>query len=228
MMKKLLSGFSLLFFFISCEREYDGTTRYVFDTQVLDKNNQPLANIPVQLYFNSYYSFFGNQDDGNVFMTTKTDSNGNVRLVFPFPTQNSNAVGIIEIGESTNYNSDNNNFTFINFQPSNFTNFYLRETPVTLFSKNELVNFQTIVNNTTINKSVSNIEIEGSQFIPFKDFLANNQNNYYQNFAKLEKNQTIILKYTVTDYQFNPATTEVISVSIDVLETDLNYTITIN
>jgi hypothetical protein len=149
-------------------------------------------------------------------------------LVFPFPTQNSNAVGIIEIGESTNYNSDNNNFTFINFQPSNFTNFYLRETPVTLFSKNELVNFQTIVNNTTINKSVSNIEIEGSQFIPFKDFLANNQNNYYQNFAKLEKNQTIILKYTVTDYQFNPATTEVISVSIDVLETDLNYTITIN
>ena len=76
-MKKLLLAFTFLMFF-SCQIQYDGESKYIVKTKIVDIDGNPIANIPV----NVRVSVLGLSDE---ICFSHSDLNGTALMMFPPP-----------------------------------------------------------------------------------------------------------------------------------------------
>ena len=79
-MKKII--YLSLLVLCSCSIQYDAETRLLFETIVVDSNDNPLKDINLEVYVSSG-SGLGSSSE--TISLGKTDENGKIRLVFPSP-----------------------------------------------------------------------------------------------------------------------------------------------
>lgn len=216
----------LLFFslFYSCEIQYDGDTKLVIKGKISDRNNIPLANKSINVYVSresmSIPFVFYIPSESNYIGKATTDSNGNYTIVIPKPTN------FTEIIVETNDNSnDLNPKQFRNIQLSNFINYQYLVPNTKLYQKSSLTNLNVFLNNINPNIELLNIEYLGN--IPNEMEMINPFVNTYGNFTlnlNVEKNQTIILKYTIKDHSNNTISVLQQNVTID-NSNSINYTL---
>lgn len=221
----LLILFSSLY--IKCTVPYDGESRYVFNTTILDKNNNPIPYLKVSasFYKGDYYDNLTNFINFNEFdkiIESTTDINGNISLVFPFASDRENLS--IKFGDS-NYPD----YEIINIKKNNFVNYKLSELPFIIYRFNEATSLFVNVTNTTQTKYVSKMELIGQQRETIKIYntqQANNQispiiNTYFNPIM----NQNVILKYEVTTIVNNQTSIEIVEELITIQENQLSYEI---
>ena len=108
----------------------------------------------------------------------------------------------------------------------NFENYKLDLDKITLYKRESITTLKLILNQTSTNKQLKDIEIEGKQANSYIDLnpLQNNS-DYLNTYYSVVKNQTILLKYTIIDHS-NVATPTAHSISIPIINDAVTYTIT--
>ncbi|WP_418264236.1 hypothetical protein [Flavobacterium faecale] len=212
-MKQIVLAFCILL--CSCEIQYDGETKLVVTGKILDENGSPIQNknIGVLIY------------GGGTFMPSDkisygfSDSMGYFTLIFPAPKGDYNIMTVI--------NEDDNVFQdkHISSKIKNFNNYKLDLNAITLFRKESITSLRLILNNTTTKKGITSIEIEGK--VPEFDVDLNlNPDNlgYFNTYYNVIKNQTVSLKYTVSDFSTSPSSMSY-TISIPINSEAVTYTI---
>ena len=211
-MKKILYLIIPLFF-ISCEIQYDGGTKLVVDTKLVDRNGNPIANKNIKIFVR----------EGTVDLisegTTKMD--GTLLLIFPQPRTAS-----INIEIETN----NDNFqykNFFNLKPTNFTDYKFDLNPLVLYKNDEITQFLVTLNQTSVNKEIRNLRIEGLLVTENEYFNDDNDIIYpLQTSFMIATNQNLVLKYEIKDFSNSGMITSYstnFSVSNDAINYTLNY-----
>ena len=223
----LLILFSSLY--IKCTVPYDGESRYVFNTTILDKNNNPIPYFKVSAnfyngdYFDTLTNFINFNEFDKVIEST-TDINGNISLVFPFASDRENLS--IKIGDTTYPD-----FEIINIQKINFVNYKLTELPFILYRFNEATLLLVNVLNTTQIKYVSKMELIGKQRETIKNYNAQQISSQISPIINSNYNpiinQNIILRYEITTVVNNQASVEIVEESITIQENQVLYEITL-
>lgn len=200
----------------SCGIEYDGGTKIVVKGKITTSDNLPLENQEVNLYVSrddAYIPFlYYSPSETNYIGKTLTNRNGEYTIVIPKPTNN-----FSEIIVETNSNSNNlNRKQFRNIQNSNFTNFELILPNSILFNKSDLAILSIEPNNVNPENELKKIELIGilPNEIEFINPLENEE--YFFDYNRLvKKNQTIVLRYTVFNYNTNATTIQDENIVID-------------
>lgn len=207
-----------------CDIQYDGNTKLVVKGSVVDKNNNPITNKAIKLYVSRNGGqipfLFYIPSETNYIGKATTDSNGSYVMVIPQPTNFSEI--IIETNEDSN---QLNGKQFRNINLSNFTNFQYVAPISKLYSKSDLANLTVTLNN--INTTTELLKLEYIGNIPNEIELINPLEEDYPNFIqnlKVEKNQTVILKYKTINYLTNTTSTNQVNITIDNSNT-VNYTL---
>lgn len=233
-MKKALSFLIIVFLFANCTVPYDGETRYIFETIVVDSNNNPIANLKCNAVF---YNLYSNENRGiinpiegaDLIVSSVSDANGKVRLIFPFSESKERLK--IEIGNDDN-SFPQNLFEFINMRESDFNDFKRTEPTVMLFKENELVGLQILVSNSNSNNYISKMEFTGKKRETVKNFQPT-PNEFdplpiTNSFYDVVKDQVATLKYEVTTLSTSgQATFAIIEVPITVLSENIIYEISL-
>ncbi|MBF4471277.1 carboxypeptidase-like regulatory domain-containing protein [Flavobacterium sp. HJJ] len=220
-MKQILLFFCLFIFLTSCEIQYDGETKIVVTGKIVDENGIPIPEkkIDITIYGDGTYAPSDLVSYGN------TDQNGSFTLIFPAPKGDYNFS--IAINNLINESSEFQSKEFF-AKRNNFENYKLDLNKITLYKTKSITYLKLILNNTSKNKQIKDIQIEGKQTDSYIDLNPepNNPNYYYPNtnFTVI-KNQNIILKYTIIDYS-NSAVTTPYSITIPVNNDAVTYTIT--
>lgn len=209
----------------SCSIEYDGGTKIVVKGKIINSNNIPIENQEVNLFVSRNDAFipflFYVPSETNYIGKATTNSNGDFTLVIPKPTNN-----FSEIIVETNSNFNNlNRKQFRNIQNSNFINFELNLPTSVLFNKSDLAILSIIPNNTNPANELKKIELIG--VLPNEVEYINPIENetFYFDFNRLvKKNQTIVLRYTVFNYNTNATTIQDENINIDG-SNEINYTL---
>lgn len=221
-MKKFL--IALFVILTSCGIEYNGGTKIVVKGKITTSDNLPIENQEVNLYVSkddAYIPFlYYSPSETNYIGKTVTNKNGEYTIVIPEPYNFS------EIIVETNSDSNNLNWKqFRNIQNSNFTNFELILPNSILFNKSDLAILSIEPNNVNPENELKKIELIGilPNEIEFINPLENEE--YFFDFNRLvKKNQTIILRYTVFNYNTNATTIQDENVIIDG-SNEINYTL---
>lgn len=222
MKKKVLLLLIPLFF--GCEIQYDGNTKLVVKGSVVDVNNNPVTNKDINLYVSRESGaipfLFYFPGESNFIGKTTTDSNGNYVMVIPQP-QNFTEI-IIETNDT---NNQLNGKQFRNINLSNFTDYQIALPTTKLYLKSSLSNLTVNLNQTNSSIELQKLEYIGNipNEIEFINPLENNSLDIIQN-LNVEKNQTIVLKYTVFDHLNQTTSTLQQNIIIDNSDT-LNYTL---
>ena len=195
-MKKIIL-LVLIPFLFGCEIQYDGNTKLIVKGSVIDANNNPIANKDVNLYvlkesFSIPFIFYIPSENNYIGKST-TDRNGNYTMVIPKPENFSEI--IVETNDENNQLSGKQ-FKNINF--SNFTNYQIELPNTKLYLKSTLANLNVILNNVNSNTELVKLEYVGNipNEIEFINPLENSNSNLITN-LNVEKNQTVVLKFTV-------------------------------
>lgn len=220
-MKKILLIFCVLSFLTSCEIQYDGETKLVVTGKLMDENGNSLPEKDIEVTVEGGGFLLSPGDD--LISYGKSDQNGNFTLIFPSP-RDGNSIYI----SINNLINQPNEFQVkeITANKNNFENYKLDLKNITLYNKESITTLSLILNQTSTNKQLKDIQIEGKQpnSVLFLNPLPNNS-DYLVNFYNVIKNQTIVLKYTVVDYS-NAATPIKYSISIPIINDAVTYTIT--
>lgn len=206
--KKLVLLLPLLLLQFTCEDRFDGESRYVFTTKIVDGNNNPIPNILVESQ-NSNYSEIEND---NVFALTYSDNNGNVKLVFPFPSSRRVTINI-----------NDNRYKILNLNRSNFTNYALNEENVKFYAIEDLINLNITITNSNPNNYISKLNFAGNVERFVKDY----EIDYYETYREFRatKNQTITIEYEVTRVNNGNLITTNYSDIITIADTDYSHQI---
>lgn len=225
-MKQITLLLCLLFLVTSCEIQYDGETKIVVTGKLIDENGNPLSNknVKVDVEGEGGFIFFGSITNSDLISFGKSNQNGNFILIFPAPSENN--LLRISINDIINSTEEYQSIKII-ANKKNFENYKLDLNKLVLFEKESLTTLKLTLNQTSANKEIKNIKIEGKQPISSIDLvdIPQNNNQYINTFYNVIKNQTIVLKYTIIDYSNNGATT-VQNISIPIANDAVNYTIT--
>jgi hypothetical protein len=219
-MKRILLAFCVILTLSSCEIQYDGETKIVVTGKIVDENDIPLSEKDIEVTI-SGGGFITPSSD--LISFGKSDQNGNFTLIFPAPKDDYQI--FISINDIINQASEFQSKTYITTK-NNFENYKLDLNKITLFSQESITTLRLILNQTSTNKQLKDIKIEGKQpnSYVYLDPLQNNP-DYLVNFYGVIKNQTIILKYTIVDYS-NSATPTTHSISIPIVNDAVTHTIT--
>jgi 5-hydroxyisourate hydrolase-like protein (transthyretin family) len=204
---------------ISCEIQYDATTRLVVETHVQDRNGNPLEGIIVDVETHN-----GNRDE--TIAGSTTDSNGNIILVFPAPKHESTLATIFINGRPYN-NVAVNEYQFrraSDIAQAEFTNYKYLLPPVVLYRNDELTNLVLTYDDSAPGfDSVRNVYIEGpnaeEELHPIQEDDIFNNPSYFT----VVKNSTITLHYTMV-HNDNSSTDYAIPINIG--NDEVQYTIT--
>lgn len=222
-MKRILSLICILFSLTSCEIQYDGETKIAVTGKIIDENGNPISNKDIQIVVLDGPGLILPGSDLISFGTS--DQNGNFTLIFPAPRDgNRISISINDIiNQFDAYQSKN-----IIVNKKNLENYKLDLKNLILY-KNESINtLRLILNPTSPNKQIKDLQIEGKQpnmHIDLVEYPTQNNNPLINTSYHVIKNQTIVLKYTIIDYSNNGATATN-SVSIPIGDDPVNYTIT--
>lgn len=213
----------------SCTNEiqYLGTEKVVIKGKIISENNLPIPNhkISVNIIKNGSYQLFGSNDyETNLIAFGNTDSNGNYTFVFPKPS-NFDDIEITTNEEDMTYNSQK----ISQFNMDNFLNFQFDAPTMKIFEKQNLTKLKITLNQQSLNTELRKIEYIGQ--VAEENIFVNNtpEFQYYQNIQLdklVKKNQTIIIRYTKTNYTTNTTTITDANVIIDnsnLINHTLNY-----
>ena len=199
--------------------QYDGSTRYIAKTIVVDKDGVPIKDILVDI--NSTRDNGNNAD--NIASST-TDEEGFSIIFFPSLKKNG-TYSIIINPEGAVYQTK----SISNIKLSDFENYVFELGPIVLYKNDDIVNFQIKLNPINDNHTIENIEIDAisaNDFVYYND--VPNDNDYYpEQFFRILKNQNFNLSYTVKDYSTSPVTsvnhTVNMSIGVESLTYELEY-----
>lgn len=221
-MKQISILICILFLITSCEIQYDGETRIVAKGKIIDENGNPLSEKDIQVTILSGGGLFSASSD--LISYGKSDQNGNFTLIFPAP-RDDNRISISindTINQSDEYQSKN-----IIANKLDFDNYKLDLDNITLYKNESITSLKLLFNETSTNKQIKDIKIEGKQ--PNSEIDLNpfpNESQYANTYFTVIKNQTIVLKYNIVDYSNSITTTKEQSVSIPIANAAVTYTIT--
>lgn len=192
-MKKYLLLFFTALICYSCEIQYDGETRIVVQGQLIDRNNNPISNKKIEINTNSE-STFGGYD---LISFTDTDAEGKFTLVFPAPKSDS-----ISIITSINANQKNEiQNKIIKGLKKNFSNYKLDLNKIVLYKQNEITQLKVLLNKTSNNKQIQDLQIEGLQANYFIDLnAAKEKNDWFETEFDVVKNQNLNINYSIIEY----------------------------
>jgi hypothetical protein len=219
-MKQILLFFCLLLFLTSCEIQYDGETKIVVTGKIVDENGSPIPekNIEITIFSDGTYA------PSDLISFGKSDQNGDFTLVFPNPKGAGYDISI-SINNQIN-RTDVFQSKEINALKNNFENYKLDLNKITLYKRESITDLQLLLNKTSANKEIKDIQIVGKQTNSNIDLNleTKNPNSFNTNYSVI-KNQNIILKYTIIDYSNSTAPTTY-SIPIQIKNDAVTYTIT--
>jgi hypothetical protein len=214
-MKKII-GLIAVLAVLSCEVQYDGNTRYIAKTIVVDKNGIPIKDIQVDV---NSREVDRNYDD-NIASAT-TDDKGFSMHFFP-SLQESGTYSIVINPEGNIYQTK----SISNIKLSDFENFVFESGPITLYKNEDIVNFQIKLYPINENHTIESIEIDAisaNDRILYND-MPNDDDYYYpENSFKVLKNQNFNIIYKVRDHSTNPTTLTDYSVNVSIGSESLTY-----
>jgi hypothetical protein len=219
-MKRITLILCILFSLISCEIQYDGETKIVVTGKIVDENDIPISekNIEVSISGGGFIT-----PSSDLISYGKSDKNGNFTLAFPAP-KNGNQI-FISINDLINQTNEFQSKEFVAIK-NNFENYKLDLNKITLYKRESITTLKLILNQTSTNKQLKDIEIEGKQansYIDLNPIL--NNSDYLNTYYSVVKNQTVTLKYIIIDHS-NAATPTTHSISIPIINDVVTYTIT--
>jgi len=219
-MKQITLIFCTLFFLTSCEIQYDGETKIVVTGKIVDENDIPLSEKDIEIAI-SGGGFISPSSD--LISFGKSDQKGNFTLIFPAP-KNGDQI-FISVNDIINQFSEFQSKTYIATK-NNFENYKLDLNEITLYKNESITTLKLILNKTSPNKQVTDIQIEGKLPNSFIELNPLQNNSYYlvTNYSVI-KNQNILLKYTIIDYS-NSASPIKHLISIPIVNDSVTYTIT--
>ncbi|GGB65073.1 hypothetical protein GCM10007424_01220 [Flavobacterium suaedae] len=208
----LIFAFSLC----SCGIDYDGKTKIIFEGNITDYNGSPLPNITVGA---KYYN--GNITDIAGF--GETDSNGNFRIIFPGTNEN---VDINILINHLDYMNNYNKNSYSTLSIGNITQSVIRAhdykinfSTIQLYDLNDdnSVNLRVNINKTSsyydgiIKVNIIGIADDNYIDYDFDNIPSDSPSNYnaqydanlYYEYSRtylVAKNQTIKIKYMLSDY----------------------------
>ncbi|RZK10996.1 MAG: hypothetical protein EOO46_08465 [Flavobacterium sp.] len=206
-MKRIIYFFTVLIL-ISCEIQYDGSSRYIAKTIVIDKDGVPIKDILVDIS--------STRDNGNYadnIASSFTDDEGSSIIFFP-PLMKSGSYSIIINPKGGVYQTK----SISNIKLSDFENYVFESGPIVLYENDDIVNFKIKLIPINDNHTIENIEIDAisaNDFVYYND-LPNDNDHYPEQFFRILKNQNFNLSYTVRDYSTSPVTSvnHIVNVSI--------------
>lgn len=189
-----MKKYFLLIIFISCVSctiPYDAETRLVFETKLVDSNDNSLEGIDVEITV-SNGSGFGSSSE--ILGFGKTNSNGELRLIFPSPEFDRG----YDLSVNSPY-SDNENyvpFEINNIGIENFNDYKLTIPKIYRLTYDESVQVYLEFNSINNSNKITNVFIDGINSPYSSSFLDEEETFYIYNFFA-KKNQTIQINYTV-------------------------------
>ncbi|MEM0543350.1 hypothetical protein WFZ85_12045 [Flavobacterium sp. j3] len=189
-----MKKYFLLIIFISCVSctiPYDAETRLVFETKLVDSNDNSLEGIDVEITV-SNGSGFGSSSE--ILSFGKTNSNGELRLIFPSPEFDRG----YDLSVNSPY-SDNENyvpFEINNIGIENFNGYKLTIPKIYRLTYDESVQVYLEFNSINNSNKITNVFIDGINSPYSSSFLDEEETFYIYNFFA-KKNQTIQINYTV-------------------------------
>lgn len=219
-MKRITLIICILFCLTSCEIQYDGETKIVVTGKIVDENDIPLSEKDIEVTISGGGFILPSSD---LISFGKSDQNGNFTLIFPAP-KNGNQI-FISINDIINQTNEFQSKEII-AQKNNFENYKLNLNNITLYKNESITTLKLILNQTSTNKQLKDIKIEGKQPNNYIDLnpLQNNSDYLNTNYYVI-KNQTVVLKYTIIDFS-NSATPTTHSISIPIINDAVTHTIT--
>ena len=176
---------------VSCTIPYDAETRLVFETKLVDSNDNSLEGIDVEITV-SNGSGFGSSSE--ILSFGKTNSNGELRLIFPSPEFDRG----YDLSVNSPY-SDNENyvpFYINNIGIENFNDYKLTIPKIYRLTYDESVQVYLEFNSINNSNKITNVFIDGINTPYSSSFLDEEETFYIYNFFA-KKNQTIQINYTV-------------------------------
>lgn len=215
MMKKIIYLFAILSL-ISCEVQYDGSTRYIAKTIVVDKNGMPIKDIPVDIN-----SKEDDREYNDNIVSGITDDKGFSMLFFP-SLKEKGTYSLIINPEGGIYQTKN----ISNIKLLDFENYTFESGSIMLYKNEDIVNFWIELNRINENHTIENVEIDAisaNDYIYYND-IPNNDDYYYpENYFRILKNQNFNIIYTVKDYSNNSTTLTNYSVNVSIGTESLTY-----
>ena len=225
-MKNNLLIVLIIFTLFSCERPYDGEKRIVVEGQLINNQNQPIANKQIEIYIGedsssleSSFLYFGNQSRQEKISFGNTDNTGKFKLVFPSPKNDEN---IQIVYNETDKNSSYQN-KIIFGKISNFKNYRLNLGVKKLYNSDDYTLLKIIPVQVTTNASITDLKISALQIIFFEDLNNTiiNQNIPFETQFGVIKNQNFEITYKLI---VGGSTTNQ-SIPITVGDVPVNYTL---
>lgn len=225
-MKNNLLIVLIIFTLFSCERPYDGEKRIVVEGQLINNQNQPIANKQIEIYIGennvnivSTFLYLGNPPRQEKISLGNTDSNGKFKLAFPSPKNDENIE--IVLNESYKNNSYQNKSIFGKI--SNFKNYRLDLGVKKLYNSDDYTLLKIIPVRVTPNASITDLNITALQIVSYDDLnnVIINQNNPFETQFAVIKNQSFEITYKLVV----GATTTNQSIPITVGDVPVNYTL---
>ena len=177
----------LFLIFVSCDITYDGETRLISETNVIDRNGNPLSGIEVSIRasngFDSHYVSKG-----------VSDAKGNTTLVFPKPETSDLVISF------SNEESEYETLSYYNIKIADFDNYKHQLNEVILLKSNDVTFLEIhFLNTSNENIVVEDYSIEG---LIYKDYYMEEEPyDYYSDlYFRVAKNQTIQLHYTLRNF----------------------------
>lgn len=212
----------ILFFIVgllcSCQIQYDVSTRYVFEGQVLDRDGNPIENHSIEAWvYNSY--------DSDLIGFTETNSEGYYELVIPKP-KNERDFEIKIKGNAVYFQK-----AYVNIYESDLSDHKITIGKTTLLATDDISNLEITLNQINSENNISAIELTGliaEQIIWVNPPEEEPYTPYYYEFyaKKVAKNQTLNLYYEVRNGNTGQTNSfnELIDVSSnDITEYTINY-----
>ena len=235
-MKKIITSLLLLLLLQSCDKVYNLKERYTVEFQVNDTNLNPLPNINIDLYpGDAPYFYYSNKDfssnKGNIFPTNEfdldlisfgeTNQNGQVKLHFPEPNQGLSAFSTFISDTENQYKS-----LKIAFNESDFDNNYLSAAGLKLYRLDDLVQLDI---RTNLGENIRLLDYTLNGNIAYNELIYNDieavQSFTFENGFDVQKNQNIILSYTLEEFTDTGIVTTNEEINLSINEDNLEYTI---
>lgn len=219
MIKKILLLFIVLVS-ISCQIEYDGASKYIVKTKIIDSNGNPIADVPVDVNIS-----VGNLSDKISFTTS--DAKGNGLLMFPPPksseTEFSISYNVSDYDETNNIPSYFSKSIY-SIKKSDFVDYIFDAGTIMLFKNEEITKFTISKEKVTQNTALANISTTLILVEHSENYNTPEETDYSYPVYVI-KNQNFTLNYTVIDYSFSPPISTLYTDQLTVGNEPLNYTI---
>jgi hypothetical protein len=203
----------------SCVVPYDAETRLLFETQLVDSNENVLSDIDIEINV-SNGSGLGSGNE--TISYGKTNSNGEIKLIFPSPEFDKGYK--IFIRSKQNENLGFIPFEIDNLTLENFLDYKLSVPKIYRLTYDESVPVYLQFNPINGNRTFLDLKIEGIFCPTFSDY-NDEEETFFTNYIYAKKNQTIVINYKIENVSTGVIETisQEINIGTEAIETIINY-----